>query len=519
MALTSFAPARAQDAVGDSTEDLTSTVRQVDGQVVSTLLDDDTGRPVTPDTELFGERPADGGRSGGAVMGQWAKTAEDVGTLSRASATTLEQLGGQAPARATAPEGHASAAASTWRPAGIQGMDVSYWQGTVNWSAEYANGARFAYVKATEGTYYRSLSFNAQYAGAQGAGMVRGAYHFAIPDYSSGAAQADYFVDNGGGWSADGRTLPGLLDIEYNPYGQTCYDKSPAQMIAWLGDFSDRYRARTGRLPMIYTTADWWRTCTGNTSAFNDHPLHLASYGVGAPLWYPNGWSTYDVWQYSDSGPFSGDSNVFRGTSAQLTDLARNAGYRPIGGTVPVLGAAGPFEDVPGSHPFAAQITWAKTTGVLKGWPDGTFRPANSINRDAMAAAVYRMAGSPSYTAPDVSEYEDVAPGRPFYKEIHWAREKGLLTGWPDGTFRPTAPITREATAALLHRYAGSPAVRLPAGSPYTDVATSRKFYREIAWLDATGLSTGWSDGTFRPTSTTARDAMAAFLNRYDVTF
>ncbi len=49
--------------------------------------------------------------------------------------------------------------------------------------------------------------------------MIRGAYHFATPDTTSGAAQANYFVDHGGGWSRDGKTLPGALDIEWNPYG------------------------------------------------------------------------------------------------------------------------------------------------------------------------------------------------------------------------------------------------------------------------------------------------------------
>ena len=65
--------------------------------------------------------------------------------------------------------------------------------------------------------------FSAQYTGATGQQMVRGAYHFANPAESSGAQQAEFFVANGGGWSADGRTLPGALDMKYNPYGPVCY--------------------------------------------------------------------------------------------------------------------------------------------------------------------------------------------------------------------------------------------------------------------------------------------------------
>lgn len=100
---------------------------------------------------------------------------------------------------------------------GIQGVDVSGHQGNVNWTTAWNQGGRFAYVKATEGTYYTNPFYSQQYNGSANVGMVRGAYHFAIPNVGSAVAEANYFVDNGGGWSPDGRTLPPLLDIEYNP--------------------------------------------------------------------------------------------------------------------------------------------------------------------------------------------------------------------------------------------------------------------------------------------------------------
>lgn len=218
--------------------------------------------------------------------------------------------------------------AATWQPAGIQGMDVSSHQPSVNWSRAWSQGSRFAYVKATEHTTYKNPLFAGQYNGAGSVGMYRGAYHFAIPTKeSSGAAQANYFVNNGGGWTADGRTLPPLLDIEYNPYpdlGNTCYNFSPGQMVSWIRDFSNTMKARTGRLPMIYTTADWWNRCTGNSTAFADHPLHIARYNTAGPGSMPAGWSTWNVWQYSSTGPFEGDSNVWRGSAAELSWFAKN---------------------------------------------------------------------------------------------------------------------------------------------------------------------------------------------------
>ncbi len=73
---------------------------------------------------------------------------------------------------------------------------------SVNWQQQWNMGARFAYVKASEGNYYTNEFFGSQYQGSRSVGMIRGAYHFAIPNWSSGADQARYFVQNGGGWTA-----------------------------------------------------------------------------------------------------------------------------------------------------------------------------------------------------------------------------------------------------------------------------------------------------------------------------
>lgn len=213
---------------------------------------------------------------------------------------------------------------NTWRPEGIQGLDVSGWQENVNWTAQFDLGGRFAYVKASEGYTYSNAWFSSQYTGSRNAGMIRGAYHFAIPSVSSAATQARYFVANGGGWSADGMTLPPLLDIEYNPYpelGNSCYNMSQTQMVNWVREFSNTMVSLTGRKPAIYTTTDWWTTCTGNNSGFGDHPLHLARYST-SPGILPAGWAGYSFWQYSATGPFVGDSNVWNGTYSQLKSLA-----------------------------------------------------------------------------------------------------------------------------------------------------------------------------------------------------
>jgi GH25 family lysozyme M1 (1,4-beta-N-acetylmuramidase) len=208
------------------------------------------------------------------------------------------------------------------RVSGPLGLDVSGYQGSVNWTTVKANGAKFAYVKATEGTYYQNPDFSQQYTGSYNAGLIRGSYHFATPNTTSGAAQADYFVAHGGGWSKDGKTFPGMLDIEYNPYGAECYGLSHASMVSWILSFSNEYHAKTTRWPSIYTTNDWWSTCTGNTGDFSStNPLVLACYCSSAGT-MPYKWTFQTIWQYADSGTFPGDQDVFNGDITRVQALA-----------------------------------------------------------------------------------------------------------------------------------------------------------------------------------------------------
>jgi GH25 family lysozyme M1 (1,4-beta-N-acetylmuramidase) len=214
-------------------------------------------------------------------------------------------------------------AAKAFVPSGVLGIDVSSWQGNVNWTAQAALGKKFAYVKATEGTGYKNPYFRSQYRGSYQAGLIRGAYHFARPGKNStGKAQAAYFVRNGGGWSADGHTLPGVLDIEYNPYGATCYGLNKTAMVSWVKSFIVEYKRLTRRDAVIYTTTDWWTRCTGNTPAFSrTNPLWLARYG-NTPGKLPGAWTWATFWQYSAS-PI--DQNRFSSSYARLVVLAKNA--------------------------------------------------------------------------------------------------------------------------------------------------------------------------------------------------
>ena len=180
----------------------------------------------------------------------------------------------------------ALATEGTWMPSfGVQGLDVSKYQAGINWQTEWNMGARFAYIKATEGNYYTSTTFSDQYLGSRAVGMIRGAYHFANPAASSGADQAR----SSSRTAAAGRRRVHHAPrprLEGNPYagqtiggyyqGNTCYDMTPAQLTSWARDFGSTMQALTGRLPVMYTTTTWWNYCVGGPSGFGDWPLWIA---------------------------------------------------------------------------------------------------------------------------------------------------------------------------------------------------------------------------------------------------
>jgi GH25 family lysozyme M1 (1,4-beta-N-acetylmuramidase) len=176
--------------------------------------------------------------------------------------------------------------------AGARGVDVADYQhphgAAINWPRVAGAGYKFAFIKATEGDYYANPYYAGDLAQAKAAGLYATGYHFAVPNVSGGASQADYAVRHGA-YAADGRTLPLALDIEYNPYGPECYGLSHARMVSWVSAFTAEVRRLTGQRPIIYSTADWWNTCTGGSTGFGSDPLWVAAYGSeGPPM--PAGW-------------------------------------------------------------------------------------------------------------------------------------------------------------------------------------------------------------------------------------
>lgn len=172
------------------------------------------------------------------------------------------------------------------------------------------------------------------------------------------------------------------------------------------------------------------------------------------------------------------------------------------------------FRDVTGSHQFYRQISWLTSKGITTGYEGKWFHPKREVSREAFAAFLYRLAGKPSVKLPGSSPFKDVDKSDQFYKEIVWLDSKNITTGWANGTYRPKSNISRSAMAAFLYRYKERPSYSPPKKSKFKDMENSSKFYKEVSWLASSGMTTGFSDGTFRPYWGTSREATAAFLFR-----
>ncbi|MDI2029759.1 lysozyme [Saccharopolyspora sp. TS4A08] len=207
----------------------------------------------------------------------------------------------------------------------VEGIDVSNHNGNIDWQKVAADNKKFTFVLASDGTDFTNPKYSEQYHGAKDAGLISGAYHFARPDDSDGATQANRFLDIID-YKNDGKTLPPVLDLEVDPNGGSCYGMSVDQMHQWTKSFNDTVKQRTGKDPIIYANPSFWKQCMGGTDTFSNHNLWLAAYEVDSPT-VPTGFQDWDFWQYTDKGKVAGisgntDINQYKEGFERLKQLA-----------------------------------------------------------------------------------------------------------------------------------------------------------------------------------------------------
>lgn len=200
----------------------------------------------------------------------------------------------------------------------IQGVDVSNYQGDIDWQKMEDTGIDFAYIKATEGSSHVDASFEENWAEAQDTDIYIGAYHF-FSFESSGLTQADHYISTVG--NLDGKLLP-VIDVEWyaNNMGSVDVESARVELAMMLDMLETEYE----RKPVIYTTYSAYGTII--KGYFDDYDLWIRNVYYTPVLDMNNvGWK---YWQYSDRGKFDAytgtekyiDLNIFRGSKEEFLE-------------------------------------------------------------------------------------------------------------------------------------------------------------------------------------------------------
>jgi len=200
------------------------------------------------------------------------------------------------------------------KPFQVHGVDVSRWQGDIDWKALRKHGANFAYIKATDGGDHLDPNFKKNWDAAEAAGIPRGAYHFFFWCRVA-EEQADWFIQN---VPKQKGALPPVIDVEWNAHSKTC-NKRPSREIVLkkMQVFMDKVERHYGQKPIIYTAPDFY--ADNLKGQFKDYSFWLRSVAAHPKKVYPG--RDWAFWQYSGTGLSHGvstqiDLNVFNGTEA-----------------------------------------------------------------------------------------------------------------------------------------------------------------------------------------------------------
>lgn len=195
----------------------------------------------------------------------------------------------------------------------IQGIDVSKYQGDVDWNAVASSGVKFAWIKATEGGDHVDAKFQANWDGAKAVGIPRGAYHF-VYWCRSPVEEVRWFEQN---VPIEADSLPPVLDVESDSESRTCHKYlEPQQTIADIKFMLKDIERYFGKKPVIYTSVDFYAAILSQGD-FSGYPMWVRSTKYHPSVKY--GATPWMLWQYQADGHIPGivgevDRNVFSGT-------------------------------------------------------------------------------------------------------------------------------------------------------------------------------------------------------------
>ncbi len=173
------------------------------------------------------------------------------------------------------------------------------------------------------------------------------------------------------------------------------------------------------------------------------------------------------------------------------------------------------FSDVAADAWYAGAVAYVRENGLMSGTSETAFSPDGTMTRGMLVTTLYRMAGSPSLENETLGDpFSDVPDGAWYASGVYWARLTGVVSGYSDGQFGPNDPVSREQIAAILWRYAGSPAAE--AGTDFADEGSISDYAAQaVDWARANGIVSGVDGNRFLPQDSATRAQVAAILQNY----
>ena len=378
-------------------------------------------------------------------------------------------------------------------------IDVSEWQGTIDWKKVKAAGIQGVFLRAggryiSSGTIFSDSNFATYIKGAKAAGLKVGIYFFSQAITNAEAvAEAKYTLKQLSGYKPD---LPIFIDYEWNSGGgyRTDNGASVAVRTGIMRAFCETIE-NAGYETGIYASASWFTSYIDGNALSKEYNIWVAQIGVSFPGYYYTG--VFDGWQYSWTGAVNGIEG----------DVDMDYWYVPTGSKT--------FKDVyKSSLYYYNPVYWGSDEGITNGYFNKSwFKPADTCTREQMVTFLWRAAGSPE---PEYTDwpFTDVSSSAYYYKAVTWAAEQGITKGYSDGTFGVGKECLREHAMTFLWRAAGCPK---PASSKstFSDVKSTAYYYKAVLWGCENEITKGYSNGTFGPSKNCLREHVITFLYRY----
>ncbi len=414
------------------------------------------------------------------------------------------------------------------------GIDVSVFQGTIDWEAVAADGIQFviirgAYRGVSTGLLNEDTSFETNITEALAAGLEVGVYVYSQAiTVEEGREEAQYLIDLVSGYDI---TLPLVIDYEYysgsSGLGGRLYeaDLSRQEATDICNAFCDEVES-AGYDSMVYANASmlnsnlyadelgrvWLAHYTTETSYSGDYEYWQCSSSgavdgistlVDLDFWFkPNSFSSSDSDSDSDS-----DSSGTEDSSSGSTGT-EDSSSGSTGTTV-----SNPFTDVDEDDWYYSVVMEAYNGGIVKGVTSTTFCPNNTATRAQVITMIYRMMGEPETTS--TTAFTDLTQDY-YIDAVTWAEENQVVQGVSATSFAPNNSITRQDLVTMLYRLAGSPSVSGDL-SAYNDGDNVQSYAQDaMIWAVEKGIVQGYSaDSTLRPANAATRAEVCAILVRY----